>query len=69
MDGSSGNDTIYGNSDYSVESTYAQVLTTTTGTHKLWHGLVINDPNPHAGWAGGGWIDIMGVLTKVTLSL
>ena len=69
VDGSCGDDIIYGNSSYSVGSTYAQVLTTTTGPHILYHGLVLNDPNVVSGWGGGGWIDIMGIQPKVRAPL
>ncbi len=49
---------------YAVESTYSQVIRTTAGTHRLWHGILAC----RAAWATdwqGGYIEVIGMLTKV----
>eukprot|EP01043_Picozoa_sp_COSAG02_P014325 COSAG02_NODE_589_length_19902_cov_119.928939_4_plen_1346_part_00 len=66
IDGSCGNDTIHGLNEYDVQSTYAHVVSTSTGPHTLWHGLHIDAGAQARDWEGGGWIDIMGILSKMT---
>ena len=73
IDGSCGDDVIHGYSldgnltdEYAVNSLYAEVLSTSSGPHTLWHGLKTNAGLQARAWEGGGWIDIMGILTKIT---
>eukprot|EP01046_Picozoa_sp_COSAG06_P074044 COSAG06_NODE_22447_length_723_cov_1.027244_1_plen_181_part_10 len=49
---------------YAVESTYSQVIRTTAGTHRLWHGIQANRAAWAEGWSGG-YIEVIGMLTKV----
>lgn len=41
-----GGETIYGGAEYTKNSYFATVVTTTPGTHRLWHGVITNIPDP-----------------------
>ena len=63
-DGSCGDEIVYGGEEYDVQSTYAKVITTMSGSHRLWHGMILNTASAYESWTGGGWIDVMGILTR-----
>jgi hypothetical protein len=67
--GHCGSETVYGNSTYHQRyergQLYSEVLTTTTGEHTLWFGAEVFKPSPFNGWDGGGWISILGTVTKM----
>lgn len=67
--GHCGNETVYGNATYDQAylsgALYSEVLRVTSGEHTLWHGVEAYTSAGFSSWTGGGWISIMGILTKV----
>ena len=57
------NETVYGNRSYPIRSFQSEVVRLTVGPHRLWHGVIVNNPFPANDWSDG-YIAILGVLPQ-----
>ena len=58
-------ETVYGNLSYPFDTFQSQVVKLTVGEHKLWHGLIANQPTQADQWYGDGYIAIVDILAPV----
>lgn len=58
-------ETVYGNLSYAFDTIQSEVVRVSVGEHRLWHGLISNQPTESNQWYGDGYIAIVDILAPV----